>query len=67
MSTQLGRGGKYCCMPQYKSSTSNGISLFKVPTGVQKRSGVVTDQWAKDFHQVLQAVFACFENCIKLV
>ena len=50
MSKLSGRGGKYCCLPQFNSSTSKGYTLFKVPTGVQKRTGVVTDQWAQDFH-----------------
>ena len=40
--------------------TCSGYSLFKVPTGAQKRTGVVTDQWAQDFHQVNKTSFASY-------
>ena len=60
MSKLSGRGGKYCCLPQCNSSTTKGYSLFKVPTGAQKRTGVVTDQWAQDFHQVNKTSFASY-------
>ena len=60
MSKLLGRGGKYCCLLQCNSSTSKEYSLFKVPTGVQKPTGVVTDQWAQDFHQVNKSSFTSY-------
>ena len=60
MSKLSGRGGKYCCLPQCNSSTSKGYSLFKVPTSVQKCTGVVTDQWAQDFYQVNKNSFASY-------